>query len=142
MAWLALLAEAPRKERPGMPALQLMPDAVERILLHPWPDNLRGLDRLVHRFAGHAGPIGLRALLEALPELRAEPSSPPAPADTSSGSAAPPRGEVAPPTREELLAAYLACGKSVRSTAKHFGRDRKQIYRRLDRFGIPRENDD
>jgi hypothetical protein len=56
-------------------------------------------------------------------------------------SAPPPRIVSQPPSREEFVAAYEACGKSVRGTAKHFNKDRRQIHRWLERFGIVRENE-
>ncbi|MBW2527333.1 MAG: sigma 54-interacting transcriptional regulator, partial [Deltaproteobacteria bacterium] len=37
----------------------LSPEAAELLLLHPWPDNLRGLDRVVHRWCTepHSGEL-------------------------------------------------------------------------------------
>jgi transcriptional regulator of acetoin/glycerol metabolism len=115
---------------------------MERLLLHDWPENLRGLVSLVHRLAGHYGTVGVSALLEALPELRARVEGS-AMAELSAprgGSTAPPAAPSVIPTRAEFLAAYEANGRSVRGTAKHFGRDRRQIYRWLERFGIPRDD--
>jgi transposase len=40
------------------------------------------------------------------------------------------------------LAVYEANGRSVRATSKHFGRDRRQVYRWLEQFGIGRPSDD
>jgi transcriptional regulator with GAF, ATPase, and Fis domain len=143
LAWLALLSEAYGQSRGAAATLAFAPDAVERILLHAWPDNLRGLDRLVHRLASHNGTIGVTALLEALPELRSRSEVPQAfePPRAASSSTAPPQaGPSPPPTREEFVAAYEANGRSVRGTAKYFGRDRRQIYRWLERYGIPRDD--
>lgn len=148
LPWLDLLWSAHTRER-GTPALVLAPDAVERVLLHRWSDNLRGLDRLVHRLAGltRGAPVGLRVLAECMPELGPKPSTEPPPAD---GSDPPPRGSgseqarAAPqpaPEREELLAVYQACGRSVRATAKHFGKERRQVYRWLERYGIARDGE-
>jgi hypothetical protein len=36
------------------------------------------------------------------------------------------------------LAVYEGTGRNVRATSKHFGKDRRQIYRWLDLFGIER----
>jgi hypothetical protein len=86
-------------------------------------------------------------LAEALPELataraespRTEPprqdSAPPEANPDEPGSPAPRR-----PTREEFLAVYAACQCSVRATSRHYGKDRRQIYRWLEAFGIPREH--
>jgi transcriptional regulator with GAF, ATPase, and Fis domain len=150
LPWLAVLAARYGQER-GVPLapLTFAPDAVEQLLLHGWPDNLRGLDRLVHRLANHGGTISRRALIDALPELglanegagRSEhPAAPASPAALT--SSVPPRADASlPPSREEFVAAYEACGKSIRGTAKHLGKDRRQIHRWLERFGIPRENE-
>ena len=115
------------------------PHAAERLLLAPWLDNLRGINRLVHRLlAAGAGPeIGAQALDAAVPELgagRHEPSEPPR---MPSARAASER-----PSREEFETVYRANGNSVRATSKHFGRDRRQIYRWLEQFGIPRNPGD
>jgi transcriptional regulator with GAF, ATPase, and Fis domain len=141
LAWLDLLFATRARERGDTSAVALSADAVERVLLHTWPDNLRGLDRLVHRVAG-AGPqntLSLRGLLELLPEFGPRPSTEP-PAATSvpprAESDAPPRASSSPPSPDELRKVYESTGHSVRATAKHFGKDRRQIYRWLERFGI------
>jgi hypothetical protein len=36
------------------------------------------------------------------------------------------------------LAVYESTGRSVRATSKHFGKDRRQVYRWLEAFGIER----
>ncbi|HEY3495702.1 MAG TPA: helix-turn-helix domain-containing protein, partial [Polyangiaceae bacterium] len=69
------------------------------------------------------------------PAERSDP--PPRPASESEPARAAP--QPAPP-REELLAVYQACGKSVRATAKHYGKERRQVYRWLERYGIPRDD--
>ncbi len=145
--WAELLLAAWNRERASNVALTFLPDAAERVLLHDWLDNLRGLDRLVHRLASFEPdrPIGLRALAEAMPELGpvSSASEPPRP---SPGDTGPPRTSEsqAPrqrPTREELLEIYRATGCSVRATSKHFGKDRRQIYRWLESYGIPRSEE-
>ncbi len=42
------------------------------------------------------------------------------------------------PSREDFLAVYEGTGRNVRATSKHFGKDRRQIYRWLELFGIER----
>jgi hypothetical protein len=49
---------------------------------------------------------------------------------------APRRKAVAAPTREEFVAAFERLGGSVRGLAKHFERDRRQIYRWLAAHGL------
>jgi transcriptional regulator with PAS, ATPase and Fis domain len=140
LPWLRLLAARYGQERGVRFEPQLAPDAVERLLLFAWPDNLRGLDRLVHRLGASDGVVGLRVLADAMPELVGPERGSEAPAPVArQASSTPP---IPLPSREELLAAYEASGRSVRATAKHFGRDRRQIYRWLERFGVPREDND
>jgi transcriptional regulator with GAF, ATPase, and Fis domain len=149
LAWLELLWSSHARERGIRASVALAPDVVERILLHPWPDNLRGLDRLVHRLAGLASgaTVGLRALAECMPELGPKPSTDPPgaePMEPSMEGSPRETTRAAPqpaPTREELLAVYEACGRSVRATAKHFGKERRQVYRWLERYGIPRSDE-
>ena len=147
LSWLALLWSVHGRERGVSSELLLAPDAVERVLLHRWADNLRGLDRLVHRLAGltPGAPVGVRVLGECMPELATKTSTEPPPAERSEP---PPKGSdteparAAPqpaPPREELLSVYQACGRSVRATAKHYGKERRQVYRWLERYGIPRD---
>jgi transcriptional regulator of acetoin/glycerol metabolism len=116
------------------PALILDAAAAEAILLRPWPDNLRGLDRLVHSLAAkqtaEAGTLGYEALPAWLwQDPTTAPVAAPAPAP-----AAPEKPEA--PTKEELAAVLAQNKGSVRATAKHFGRDRRQIYRWMEMFGL------
>ncbi len=117
--------------------LSLRPSVAERVLVWPWPDNLRGLNRLVHRLlsSGERGDVGMRALEAAMPEL-CPPGASGRPSEPS--VAAPARPLSDRPTRDEFIAVYRANGESVRATSKHFGRDRRQVYRWLEQFGIER----
>ena len=139
LRWIALLAENWARSRNTDASLELQPAVAERLLLHTWPDNLRGLDRFVQRVltAGNT-VVGLRALSDAMPELAEAAaaaatgsSAPPAAPDDPGQPAAATDRPIPPPvpTREEFLAVFEANGRNVRATSKHFGRDRKQIYR-------------
>jgi transcriptional regulator with GAF, ATPase, and Fis domain len=149
LLWLDLLVSAHARDR-GIPSsVSLAPDAVERLLLHPWPDNLRGVDRLVHRLAGlpPGTAVSPRVLAECMPELGPRPSTEPPAAEPTDpppkgSSTEPARAAPQPaPSKEELLAVYEACGRSVRATAKHYGKERRQVYRWLERYGIPRSDE-
>ncbi|HEX9622583.1 MAG TPA: sigma 54-interacting transcriptional regulator [Polyangiaceae bacterium] len=158
LPWIDALLSAWNRQRGTRVELGFLPDAAERVLLGSWPDNLRGLDRLVHRLASLElqRPVSERALFDAMPELfpgsvrpdAPDGSVPPGGAASNSaagGSTLPPRDEplaARRPSREELLAVYEATGHSVRATSKHFGKDRRQIYRWLEGFGIPRGRDE
>jgi len=155
--WLAYLAATVAAAR-GLPQapLQLMPDAAEALLLHGWPENLRGLDRLAHRLlALEPQTIGRRILASVMPELASVPKAQAEPQRASSQPAAsaessqarstnppldlpldPPLADR--PSRETFLAVYEGTGRNVRATSKHFGKDRRQIYRWLELFGIER----
>ncbi|MET0793649.1 MAG: sigma 54-interacting transcriptional regulator [Polyangiaceae bacterium] len=147
--WLESLSAVVASSR-GVPhtPLQFAPDAAEILLLHGWPENLRGLDRLVHRLlALDTQPIGRRVLAEAMPELgsvppaRSEPAraNPPSTASDEGGLARPAEpSQLDRPSREAFLAVYEGTGCNVRATSKHFGKDRRQIYRWLELFGIER----
>jgi len=141
----ALAASRAQRHQP----LQLMPDAAEALLLHAWPENLRGVDRLVHRLlALEPQVIGRRVLASVMPELAsvAPPSATSEPPRQSS-QPAPARETAQPhpsepalerPSREEFLAVYEGNGRNVRATAKHYGKDRRQIYRWLELYGVER----
>jgi transcriptional regulator with PAS, ATPase and Fis domain len=152
LSWVGLLLSTWNRERGIQSELALLPDAAERVLLHDWLDNLRGLNRMVHRLGslGSARPFSLRALVDALPELAtvADRAAPPhALPSAERSSTLPPHGSgsSAPtalgerPNREEFLVLYEASGCSVRAMSKHFRKDRRQIYRWLEAFGIARE---
>jgi transcriptional regulator with GAF, ATPase, and Fis domain len=99
-------------------AIALDAAAAERLLLHRWDDNLRGLARVVHRAC-------------------ADPSRPPidAPPLPELPSVEPSGARPDKPTREELERVLEAAG-SVRAAAKHFGRDRRQIYRWMEQYDL------
>ncbi len=147
--WLAHLTEQLAASSGAPPAhFRLQPDAAELLLLHSWPENLRGLDRFVHRALSSGEPsIGRRVLAALMPEIVAAPNSQaPASNPTSDAPAldSDPRAvrdSASPadrPTREQFLEVYEATGRNVRATSKHFGKDRRQIYRWLELFGIER----
>jgi len=157
-------------------------NAVERLLLHPWRDNLRGVDRMVHRScrdpsrshidvresrlvgsSDRAGSPGERASTPGERPARrddsgvsAEPeherSDPAAEREECVGTGDEESADAAPkkkkrrkrqprPSREDIEKALELCGGSVRATARYFDRDRRQIYRWLEHYGL-RGNDD
>ena len=126
LAWFARLHATWAARRSGTAPLRLDVEVAERLLLDPWPENLRGLDRVVHRLASSAEAgvvVDLRALDEVLPT-----GTPPEPVDASRPS------RPSKPTRQELEA--VLGRMSVRAAARHFDRDRRQIYRWMDTYGL------
>jgi transcriptional regulator with GAF, ATPase, and Fis domain len=133
LSWIDRLHAAWRVTR-GLAAapLELTPEAAEALLLARWHENLRGVDRLVHELAGDADAkvdIGCERLPGWLERGAV------VPADAAAAPAAPAK-PAAPPTREELVAVLQDTAGNVRATARHFGRDRRQIYRWLEQFGL------
>ena len=133
LLWLDILHTAWSEQRGDRSpsALVLEPDAAEALLRADWPDNLRGLDRLVHRLAAGRRPQAPVPLAEVAP-LIGDSSEPAVPAPVPAAPVARPPA----PTRGELAEVLERLGGSVRATARHFGRDRRQIYRWMDAFGL------
>jgi transposase-like protein len=69
------------------------------------------------------------------PRSPADAAAEPAPAAVGDSA---PRVRRPAPSRDELVAAFADTGGSVRAMARHFGRDRRQIYRWLDAHGLRR----
>ncbi len=136
LGWLELLHDRFVERRAGVRTpLLLDADAAETLLLAPWLDNLRGLDRVIHRLAASRSPgtVVTRAELVALLPTTATANATPA-GPTSSPTPAPPPPPP-PATRAELEAALAEHG-SVRAVAKHYRRDRRQVYRWLKDLGL------
>jgi transcriptional regulator with GAF, ATPase, and Fis domain len=144
--WLErLTADFTSPNGPAPAPFQLRVDAAELVLLHAWPENLRGLNRFVHRvLTSGETSVGQRALAALVPEIfqgrpPPPPSDKPAPLDDALHHSD--HAELDPydrPSREQFLAVYESTGRNVRATSRHFGKDRRQIYRWLELFGIQR----
>jgi transcriptional regulator with GAF, ATPase, and Fis domain len=119
--WVARLWRDWQRERgAGESELRFDSDAAERLLLSPWPLNLRGVHRLIRELDG-GKLIGAGDLPRWLD-------------DGEPRSAA--SGKKPIPTREELVTAHRQLGGSVHALARHFERDRRQIYRWLEQHGL------
>jgi DNA-binding NtrC family response regulator len=111
--------------------LHFEPEAVEALLLAPHRENLRSLDRLAHAL----GPTPRSVLSLADIQHHLDPRLPtasPRPDLTPSPTEPAPS---APRSADELRQA-LATHGSVRGLAKYYGKDRRQIYRWLNQFGL------
>ena len=129
-------------------------DAAESLLLADWAENLRGIDRLVHELGQDERKV-TRAELPAWLGRRADGA-----VGASAGAAASGPMAVVPgtalgatpvkaraskppaPSKEELAAVLAQHGGSIRATAKHYARDRRQIYRWLETHGLKGKDDD
>ncbi len=131
LSWIHRLHERWCARRPGdHDTLHLAPCAAEAVLVANWDENLRGIDRLIHRLAARDGqgrPV-VRADVEAVLGATASPQSP------ARATAAPQRR--AAPNRNELEAVMDRHGGSVRAVAKYYGRERRQVYRWLKALGL------
>ncbi|WP_434420132.1 sigma 54-interacting transcriptional regulator [Nannocystis pusilla] len=128
--------------------LELHTDAALALLLHSWPDNLRGLQRLVHGVATTTAraaltqaevvawfggePAAARVETPPVPPMR----TPSNPTPRPEAPRLPARTRRPRPSAEELLAALERLGWSIRATAKHYAVERKQISRWIERYAI------
>ena len=136
LEWLDRLAP------PGAPPSErLSASAAEALVMSGWPENLRGVHRLALELAGLPAPIGVAMVPRWVgpPELVAgggatgESAAEDDGAESGEGGGRVLRPR---PSREELLRALEEHGWSVRATARYFERDRKQISRWIERYGI------
>jgi transcriptional regulator with PAS, ATPase and Fis domain len=109
--------------------LQFDPEVAEVLLLHEWPSNLREVDRLVHTLATSA-PEGELIGRGDLPEWFVH-------GDSASSSESVVQAKKQPvPTRDEFTEVFEKLSGNVRALAKHFDRDRRQIYRWIESYGL------
>lgn len=130
--WLDRFARAFRG-RTGR--LEFDAPAVERLLTAPWPLNLRSLDRLVREL-----PTDRLLTVEDLPAwLASDPILQPAARAPEVVASPEPAGARPPvPTRDEFAAAFAELDGNVRALSRRFDRDRKQIYRWIEQWGLVR----
>ena len=118
----------------------LTPDLAESLVLHPWPHNVREVLSMAERLAvwGQDRPELDRSLVEDhLSPLARGPGSDEDDARDSNAPAA----ASAPPlpeTREHWLALLEQHGDSIARVARAIGRSRTQVYRLLEKHGVPR----
>lgn len=113
-------------------------DAVEALLLHDWPMNVRELRTVMQMVATLEPDDGVVRLTSLPPTIRGggakhaerEPmeASPPQPPPSRS------------PSREAMTELMARCGGNVAQVAKILGKDRKQVYRWLAKHGLAAES--
>jgi DNA-binding NtrC family response regulator len=120
------------------PRLELTPSAASAILRPRWPENLRGLLRLVHELAHRGpGPVHLESLPAWLQDDTLKPAAPEAAPAPAQDPAPEPLRELRPrPSRSELIAALIAHDWNLSATARAYERDRKQISRWITMYDI------
>jgi len=113
---------------PNVVERRLSAQAAERLLLHAWPRNVRELMSAMRRLGLALGDRAeiVRADLDAILDPPVAPRS-----------AHPAReGHARMPAREELAARLGELRGNVSRLAEHYGKDAKQIYRWLKRYGL------
>ncbi len=149
-SWLTRLAAAWAEQRglSDRPNLELSSPAAEVILAADWPENLRGLNRLVHDLM-HIQcerPIAREALPQWLLD-QARPAGPDAGSTSSDRVESPPatppietapkrRGTRKRPTREQFVATLERNRWSIRAAARELDRDRRQIKRWITMYEV------
>jgi len=126
------LAERFLAQSPPAVERRLSAQAAERLLLHPWPRNIRELLSAMRRLALHLGEraevrrVDIDAVLDAPVAM------------TNDIPARPARqgGRPGMPTRDELVAQLAGMRGNVSQLAEHYGKDAKQIYRWLKRYRL------
>lgn len=128
----------------------LTPDAAEALVLHDWPFNVRELQSVLDAAAAVAvagTPLALGALPAALrsrvmgrtgtPRSSIVPPQAAGRTGNPAGDlAATTTGDSVAPTRAELAALLRECGGNVSEIARRLGKERRQVYRWLHRFGM------
>jgi len=113
------------------------PDAIEALMIAAWPRNVRGLATLVQRWAETEWRDGEARLdPNLLPTELLEPVR-----NRTRAAAAPSLTRRLRPGREELEAALRRHDWIIQEVADELGKDRKQIYRWMERYGINRDLD-
>ncbi|MCO4763141.1 MAG: sigma 54-interacting transcriptional regulator [Myxococcales bacterium] len=140
VGWITHFRAQWQADRPGEVAKgpQLTPQAAEMVAGADWPENLRGVDQLVHRWA-HIDRQIRPDELGLTPARLATESSVAAPDETPVDGAqapAPARARRRPAPPREALVEVLRSTGSVRATARHYDRDRRQVYRWIATYNI------
>lgn len=114
----------------GRPPLGLEPEAVEALLLHDWPQNVRELEQCARRAVVTAdGPMISRAQL---PEKVLAPRGGAAHARAAPSRSGPPRAV----SREEVVAILTRANGVVSEAARALGFTRQKTYRLIEEHGI------
>ena len=122
-------------------SVALSADAAEALLLHDWPANVRELElalaqATVRAQADDAHVIVLRNLPSAIADRLAGRSAPSGEGGTpSAGDVA---DDAAPPSARDLAEALERHDDNISAVAREFGKERRQIYRWMERHGLAR----
>lgn len=129
--------------RHGAPEVLAEPAFVWRLLAHPWPGNAAEFAQIVRLACEDAGEDGLLCVTERVAEHLAMSQASAEEADVEfqhGATHALPTSGVRPPppsSRDELADVLRIYEGNIAQVAKHFGRHPSQVYRWLDRYGVP-----
>jgi DNA-binding NtrC family response regulator len=128
-AWVARVHEAYKLQRHAedVTLLSFEPHVATALLLSDWPENLRGVTRLVTEICTAQD---IREPIDEVPQWLGRVGPAAASEDKAASS---PRTT---PTEDELRAKFHELGNSVRATAKYYGKHRQQVYRWLRAYNI------
>ena len=114
-------------ERLGRPGCVITPEAMEALRRHSWPGNVRELENTIQRalVLGRGDTVGLADLPVA---LRVAADASPTPSAAIS---------LAEMEREHIVRTLRTAGGNRSAAARLLGVDRKTLYRKLKRYGIP-----
>jgi DNA-binding NtrC family response regulator len=125
---------------PGV-GFRISANALETLLLHPWPRNVRELKSLCGRLAlAHPAGGELRSADVTAAMSPSGTDAAPATAPLTSSPEPTPAPDGGAPSRHELCEILRSHDGNLVKVAAHFGKDRKQIYRWLELRGLdPRD---
>ena len=124
------------------PTARLSTRAAEALLRYGWPFNVRELEQAIAAAAVRSG--GAKVRPEHLPEAIASVLGPAEPARRAAPHEVPIELRVPPdvtPDRADLLAVLAYFEGNIGQVAEYFAKDRKQIYRWIEKHDIERDND-
>ena len=98
-------------------------EAENRLLQHDWPGNVRELENVIRRASLLANEKQVKLENLGLPEMTVESN----------------RIQPNEPTKDHLLMALDSNKFNISQTAKQLGLSRQSLYRRMDKYSIPRE---
>ncbi|MCB2193172.1 MAG: sigma-54 dependent transcriptional regulator [Deltaproteobacteria bacterium] len=126
-------------QRYSKPVVGVSPRAMQALMEHPWPGNVRQLENVIARavILSKSQRLGWEDFSDLLGDE--EPTSP-SPGGIISGL--PEEGATIKDMERELIEKTLAqCGGNKSQAAKRLGISRKGLYEKLERYGVGESND-
>ncbi len=122
-------------ERSGRPALALGPDAIESLIRHDWPGNIRELENAIERLAVlssgpviHASDVSFECVEPALASVVMVPPASPEDAGLT---------EMERIEKAAIMRALTNAGGHVGKAAEALGLGQATVYRKVKKYGLP-----